>query len=199
MSIKYIKTVRYNMNKFNNQKILRSYTIAGIIFVSITGTLAHFMYDWTGKNPVVGLFTAVNESTWEHMKLIYFPMLLFFIYVWIKLRKRAPETLPALLIATLIGTFIIPVLFYTYTGILGFMVTAINLAIYYISVLTAFILFYLMSVKAKLEEVNIILYFTFALFICMFFLFTYDPPKLGIFIDPTTVNETVIHAHPANW
>lgn len=187
------------MNKFNNQKILRSYTIAGIIFVSITGTLAHFMYDWTGKNPVVGLFTAVNESTWEHMKLIYFPMLLFFIYVWIKLRKRAPETLPALLIATLIGTFIIPVLFYTYTGILGFMVTAINLAIYYISVLTAFILFYLMSVKAKLEEVNIILYFTFALFICMFFLFTYDPPKLGIFIDPTTVNETVIHAHPANW
>ena len=56
-----------------------------------------------------------------------------------------------------------------------------------------------MSVKAKLEEVNIILYFTFALFICMFFLFTYDPPKLGIFIDPTAVNETVIHAHPASW
>lgn len=187
------------MNKIQDQKILRNYTIAGIIFVSILGTLAHFIYDWTGQNKVIGLFTAVNESTWEHMKLIFFPMLLFYTFLWIKLRKRTPNSLPALLIAIIAGTCLIPVLFYTYTGILGFMVTAVNLIIYYISVITAFILFYLLSTRTKMEEVNIILYFVITLFICMFFLFTYDPPELGIFIDPTSVSDTMVHAHPASW
>lgn len=168
-----------------NKKLLVKYVIAGIIGVSIAGTLAHFLYEWTGQNPVIGLFTAVNESTWEHMKLIFFPMMLYYIFIWFKLRRRAPETLPALLIAALIGTCLIPVLFYTYTGILGFMVTAANLAIYYINVITSFICFYLIATRCRLDKVNIILYFVITLFICMFFLFTYDTPKLGIFIDPT--------------
>lgn len=173
------------MNKSLNQKILKNYTITGIVFVSVLGTISHFIYDWTGRNPVAGLFTAVNESTWEHMKLIFFPMLLFYFFTYFKLRKHAPEALPALLLATLIGTAIIPVIFYTYTGILGFMITAVNLAIFYVSVITSFILFYLISTRCRLEEVGIILYFTITLFVCMFFLFTYDPPKLGIFADPT--------------
>lgn len=183
----------------NNEKLLFKYSVAGILMVSAIGTLAHFIYDWTGQNPVIGLFTAVNESTWEHMKLIFFPMLLCYIIIWIKLRKRIPEALPAFLIATLIGTCMIPVLFYTYTGILGFMITIANLIIYYVSVIAAFIIFYLLSNRAKIEEANIILYFIITLFICMFFLFTYDPPKLGIFIDPTAIDNVMNHIHPASW
>lgn len=173
------------MNRNPTQNLLAKYAAAGTIAVSILGTLSHFLYDWTGRIPAVGLFTAVNESTWEHMKLLFFPMLLYYIFVWFKLRSRIPGALPALLIATLIGTCLIPVLFYTYTGILGFMVTAANLAIYYVSVITAFVVFYLLSSRCRLEEVSIILYFIIALFICMFFLFTYAPPELGIFTDPT--------------
>lgn len=41
---------------------IKQYTIIGILFVLTTGTLAHFLYDWTGNNTVVGLFTPVNES-----------------------------------------------------------------------------------------------------------------------------------------
>ena len=173
-----------------NRKLLLKYSITGTVVISILGTLDHFIYDWTRQNKFIGLFTAVNESTWEHMKLLFFPMLLYYIFIWLKLRKRAPEALPALLIAILIGTCIIPVLFYTYTGIMGFMVTAANLAIYYVSVITAFIIFDLIATRCRLEEVNIILYFIITLFICMFFLFTYDPPELGIFIDPTTTKTT---------
>lgn len=43
------------------------------IFISILGVLLHFTYEWSGDNPAVGLFSAVNESTWEHLKLIFFP------------------------------------------------------------------------------------------------------------------------------
>ena len=172
------------MTESYNKNLLLKYSVAGTIAVSIVGTLAHFIYNWTDRNKVIGLFTAVNESTWEHMKLLFFPMLLFYIFIWFKLRKRCPEALPALLIATLVGICLIPVLFYTYTGILGFMITAANLAIYYVSVTTAFVIFYLTATRCRLEEVNIILYFIITLFICMFFMFTYAPPELGIFADP---------------
>lgn len=182
-----------------NKKILVNYSVTGIIIVSITGTLAHFIYDWTGQNRIIGLFTAVNESTWEHMKLLFFPMLLFSIFTWIKLRKRVPAAQSAMLIATLVGTALIPVLFYTYTGILGVMITVANLAIYYVSVITSFIIFYLIASRYKLEEVSIIMYLIITVFICMFFLFTYDPPNLGIFIDPTAENNVMSHIHPAAW
>ena len=40
------------------------------IFISVLGVLLHFTYEWSGDNAVVGLFSAVNESTWEHLKLL---------------------------------------------------------------------------------------------------------------------------------
>nr|WP_236945659.1 DUF6512 family protein [Enterocloster clostridioformis] len=54
-----------------------SLTIAGILSVSLLGTLLHFTYRWSGRNPLIGLIAPVNESVWEHMKLLFFPMLLF--------------------------------------------------------------------------------------------------------------------------
>ena len=45
------------------------------IFISVLGVLLHFTYEWSGNNPIVGLFSATNESTWEHLKLLFFPML----------------------------------------------------------------------------------------------------------------------------
>ena len=49
-----------------------SLTIARILSVSLLGTLLHFTYRWSGRNPLIA---PVNESVWEHMKLLFFPML----------------------------------------------------------------------------------------------------------------------------
>lgn len=172
------------MNGSKN-KLLLKYCVGGMIFISALGTLAHFTYGWSGENKVIGLFTAVNESTWEHMKLIYFPMLIYTLFVWIKLHKTYPASVRAMLISTLAGTGLIPVLFYTYTGILGFMITPVNLAIYYISVIISFILFYRLSVKGRPARSSLLLDLSITLLICLFFLYSYDPPELGIFKDPT--------------
>lgn len=53
--------------------------IFGGIFVSLAGSMCHFLYQWTNCNPVVGLFVAVNESTFEHTKILVFPVLLFYV------------------------------------------------------------------------------------------------------------------------
>ena len=58
-------------------KRLNFWPLAGFLTVSVLGTLAHFAYEWSGKQLLAGAFCAVNESTWEHMKLLFFPALLF--------------------------------------------------------------------------------------------------------------------------
>ena len=39
------------------------------------GGAMHFFYDWL-PYPLVGLFAPVNESVWEHLKLLFWPFLL---------------------------------------------------------------------------------------------------------------------------
>ena len=53
------------------------FQMGGFLFTAVTGTLLHFLFDLTGGNGVVALFSAVNESIWEHMKLIFYPMAVF--------------------------------------------------------------------------------------------------------------------------
>ena len=54
--------------------------IIGIIFISIIGTLLHFMYEFSGHNKIVSLFAAVNESTWEHIKIALTPTFIWTLY-----------------------------------------------------------------------------------------------------------------------
>ena len=56
---------------------MRFYIIAGYLFTAVFGTLSHFLYDCSGQNLFIALFAPVNESIWEHMKLSFFPVLLY--------------------------------------------------------------------------------------------------------------------------
>lgn len=158
--------------------------IAGAIITALLGTLAHFAYEWSGNNRLIGLITAVNESTWEHMKLLFFPMLLVSIVLVLCLKEDYPCILPALLFGNLFGTFLIPVLFYTYSGILGQSIDVINISIYYICVIAAFYTAYRLTLRGCSEEcTNLLLLITFVM-VLLFFIFTYYPPEIGIFENP---------------
>ena len=56
---------------------IRLWQLFGFAVTSLGGTLLHFLYDWLGEAVWVAPFSGVNESTWEHMKLLFWPMLLF--------------------------------------------------------------------------------------------------------------------------
>ena len=62
------------------KRSLALWQFGGYVFTSALGTLLHFLYDLTGENVAVSFFSAVNESTWEHMKLLFFPMFLFSLF-----------------------------------------------------------------------------------------------------------------------
>ena len=61
------------------------FLIFSVIIISIIGTVLHFLYDISNHNKVVGLFSAVNESTWEYIKIALIPTLLVGIFRWIYL------------------------------------------------------------------------------------------------------------------
>ena len=60
----------------NSRTRLIKFQIFSAIFAIILGTILHFTYTWSKNNSIVGLFSAINESTWEHLKLLFFPMLI---------------------------------------------------------------------------------------------------------------------------
>lgn len=91
----------------------------GFFFTLIAGTLLHFLYAWSGENRVVGLYSAVSESTWEHLKLLFFPALVYTVWEYFWLGHRYPGYASARALGTLLGMFTIVSLFYTYTGITG--------------------------------------------------------------------------------
>lgn len=98
-------------------KRLKLYMILGFLFTAVLGTIWHFLYDWTGRGAIAALFFPVNESTWEHMKLIFFPMLLCTVFLAARFKEEYPCLPGALLAGNLLGTLSIPVTFYTYKGI----------------------------------------------------------------------------------
>ncbi len=165
-------------------KHLKNYCIAGTIFVLIIGTLAHFVYEWTGNQTFVGFFFPVNESTWEHMKLIFFPMSFFCVYLHLKFRKENRCLSSSIPLGILTGTFSIPVYFYTYTGILGYHMTALDIGTFILGTLTGFFVLYKNAVSCKWRTANIPLYvLLFAVFLCFIF-FTYHPPAINLFSSP---------------
>lgn len=163
---------------------LRRCTIIGTIFVILTGTISHFIYGWSDNNFILGLLCPVNESTWEHMKLCFFPMLLYSFYMNAKIKSEYPGVASSLMLGILLGTFLIPAIFYTYSGILGQNFLPLDIATFIISVLLAFTAVFRFSLSGKLISYTGILKFLVFIVAVCFFIFTYCPPDIEIFISP---------------
>lgn len=155
------------------------------IIISIAGTLLHFVYEWSGENKFVGLFSAVNESVWEHLKLLFFPAVVYSVFEYAFDREcRAYKPLSATL-GIFIGLLTIVSLFYTYKGILGFDLAAVDITIYYIAVAV-----FLFSEKVVAKNLDAIPIYNIAAIILIlittaaFFCFTFYPPSLNIFAVP---------------
>ena len=166
-------------------KQLKSYTIGGIIFVLILGSVSHFFYEWSGYNLIVGLFSPINESTWEHMKLIFFPMLLYSFVAVPILRDNYPCIGSAYLAEIIIGTLLVPVIFYTYTGILGFHTLVLDIVTFVLSVVIAFVVAYRLTLTCKAKSYSAVLCGVVILMLISFMVFSGYPPKIGLFLDPT--------------
>ena len=156
----------------------------GFGFTSLAGILLHFLYDWTGKSVVAGLFSAINESTWEHMKLLFWPMFIF--ACWQSLSFKDCENFWCIKTrGILLGLLLIPVIFYTYNGAVEKSPDWVNIAIFFIAAFFAF-LYQTMELRKESASCPFPRLALAALFgiALLFVLFTFFPPELGLFRDP---------------
>ena len=159
---------------------------AGFVFSTLCGTLLHFLYGWTGGNAIAAVFSGVNESTWEHMKLLYFPLVLFSI-VQSRYFKAYDEFWCVKLVGVVVGLSLIPVLFYTYNGVIGRSPDWINIAIFFVSAAAAFIVeSYLFKNRTLPCRASWAARAAIAVIGVLFATFTFFPPRIGLFRDPVT-------------
>lgn len=161
---------------------IKKSSIISFLFVSILGTLLHFTYDWSGQNPIVGIFSAQNESTWEHLKLLFFPMLFLTIIQCLISSKLSPDFIQNRTIGIVSGMLFITVVFYTTWGITGKLVDWWNITLYFFGVLFAFWIEANEADKnekmAKCTAIAILIVITLA-----FIIFSFHPADTGIFYD----------------
>ena len=159
----------------------KPYRIIGIVFVLILGTLSHFFYQWSGNQFIVGLFSPVNESVWEHMKLIFFPMLLYLFIIIPFLRPDSCSLLPGYFTGMLVGTLLIPILFYAYTSVLGYNLPVFDITIFIFSTVLAFFIAFHSDMSCKVQKSGLLPVIIVLILVICFMVFSYQPPDLMIF------------------
>lgn len=165
----------------------KGYVILGILFSVGLGVLLHFVYEWSGYNKAIGYISAVNESTWEHLKLLFIPVTLFTIVHWIFGGRKNPAFLLARTISLIFGMIWIVTAFYTVSGITGKTdMTVVNISIFVIGVIITFVLTEIImksifNAPRYSDAIAIVLLIIFAL---LFTVWTYDPPSIGLFKQP---------------
>ena len=166
----------------NDKKLIR-FQIFSAIFASILGTILHFTYEFSNNNLIVGAFSAVNESTWEHLKLLFVPMLITTIIGYFYLNENKEKFLCAKTIGIITSMLFTIIFFYTYSGVLGTNIAIINILTFFVAVILGeYVAYRLMNSYIKCNKKVAII--TLMILFISFIFFTYFPPKIGLFKDP---------------
>lgn len=160
----------------------------GFLFVGAVGTLLHFVFDRTGEAPLAAAFSAVNESTWEHMKLLFVPFFLFTMVQFIFFAERLHDLLAVKAAALLAGLFTIPALFYTLNGAIGKTPSWVNITIFFLADALCYFLSYRLLVRGALRQgvLQLAGFVLLWLLAFAFVFFTFRPPHLPLWRDPTS-------------
>ena len=165
------------------KNIKKFHMISGII-VAILGTLLHFTYEWSGNNRIVGIFSAINESTWEHLKLLFFPMLLTTLIGYFYIGKDYRNYICARTIAIIVSMLFTITFFYTYSGVLGKVVDWINILSFFLAfILGEYVSYRVMISNFKCNKILACIILT--VIYLLFVIFTFEPLNIGLFEDPT--------------
>lgn len=169
-------------------KKLFKFEIIGFIFVSVIGTLSHFLFEWFDENKIIGLFCPINESVWEHLKLLFFPYLVWSIAEYFIL-NRPRSFFNSKIKGIYCGMLLTVSLYYTFSGIIGSSNLFIDILSYFIGVAISFIISYMFLKNEKrktpfTENISILL---FAATSIIFFIFTFSPPLIPLFEDPQSL------------
>ena len=163
---------------------IKTWQIITVIICLILGVILHFTYEWSGENRIVGLFSAVNESTWEHLKLAFFPMLVMAIIGFLVIGKRTNNYWLAQTIGIIVAITFIVTFFYTYRGVLGKNIDALNIGSFFVAVILGEFVTYKILKSRKTYNAEIVSIIFLVILFFSFILYTFYPLQIPLFENP---------------
>lgn len=167
------------------EKIKRDLFIS-IPLLFLIGSVFHFVFNWFGSPSFLAPFFPVNESIWEHTKLLIFPLFLFYLVYYYLYKNKyfidKENWLTSLLVSIISSVLTMIIFYYTYSGILGKNISIINI----FSLLLSLFVGQLIGLKTykngkKISFKNLLFFF---LFLFLFYLImTFYPFKIPLFYD----------------
>lgn len=168
---------------------VRTWSLWGFLVTCALGTLLHFAFDLTGENLLVGAVAAVNESVWEHMKILFWPMFLFALAESRVLGICCRSYWPARAAGILTGVLLIPVIYYTYTGALGIREVLVDIISFYVAAAAGWWLGgkLLERDRRRGTALQWVGFGLLCLLALVFAWWSFSPPELPVFQDPQTM------------
>ena len=161
--------------------------ILGALFVIIIGSIFHFVFEWSNQWLPLGAITPVNESVWEHLKLVFWPLVFFSIIEYFSLKSEVNNFILSKLTAILIAEIKILVTFYSYTAILGTEILLVDILSFIIGVILGYLVSYkLLKFRKTPKWTTIFSFIVIILLGIIFVVFTYFPPEIPLFQDQET-------------
>ena len=158
---------------------------------ALLGTAQHFLYDLF-PNPLTAIFAPVNESVWEHLKLLFYPTLLAGLFLsWhAPLRQRVWG---AILLAALAQPLFLLALYYPLRAGFGVESVAVDILLYYAAMAFGGVLAERLcrsGISHRLAGIATMLAGLYA--VCLL-LFTFAAPNLPIFLEnPGEIQEKAL-------
>lgn len=162
--------------------------ILGIPALFLIGSLMHFIYELTGKSYFIGAFSLINESVWEHSKMIVLPMIAWWTLYYIFCKDtyeidRNRWFFPLLI--SLVLYIIMIAFFYTYSTALGKELLWVDIFDLILSLSIGQLLGMHFYRHGPSININISLFIIVAI-VALFIIFTFYPPHIPIFKDTST-------------
>ena len=143
------------------------------------GSVLHFVYDFFPYS-VVALIAPVNESIFEHLKLVLYPML--FIDIILLLRNKKTYSLTSMLVGIITGILSVVLIYYFYHYGLGIESLIVDIVLLFVGILLGNVMMIIVDKHHWNMDWRINLIILVAL-IVLFSVWTFYPPDLPIFID----------------
>ena len=163
---------------------MKNIKIIGVFVIFILSIIFHFMYNWF-PNILFSIIFPVNESIWEHMKLIATSTLVFSIFEYFTYKRsniHINNFILAYAISIIVGIIIYLILYIPLDNILGHHLFIAILLLFVIFIFIQVISYYIMNMN-NIKYSNIMGIIIIILIYYLFGYLTYNPIHISLLYD----------------
>jgi|WetSurMetagenome_2_1015567.scaffolds.fasta_scaffold19965_3 hypothetical protein len=172
---------------YMKQRSLLKWELAGIGVIFLLGSLFHFVFELTGSHAAAGAFFPVNESVFEHLKLTFWPSIIWWAFTYRFVKTGARNYMFSRAAALLVMPAVILIVYYAYTSITGWENVFVDIFIFLLAAAAGQMVGYWLMTKPPLPLwlawLSVILIIVLG---AGYVFFTFYPPYLSIFMDGNT-------------